>query len=221
MGLYEIHCHTAETSICGQVEARDLVKRHKEAGFEGICLTDHYNDYHFADRFADDARNFLKGYRRAREYGEEIGLKVLFGVEYRFSDTNNDYLVFGLKENFVIENPDVYKLTLKQFREKFKDENFILIQAHPMRDGQKRVDVSLLDGMEVVNGNPRHEARNDQVRKYAKENNLIMTGASDYHRTTDLCLACMDFDNEINTEDDLVREIKAGRYRIIDNTRFA
>lgn len=221
MGLFEIHCHTSESSICGQVAARDLVKMHKEAGFEGICLTDHYNDYHFADHFKDDVQNFLKGYRIAREYGKEIGLKVLFGVEYRFADTNNDYLVFGITEEFVIENPDVYKLTLKEFRKKFADEDFILIQAHPMRNGQKRVDVALLDGMEVLNGNPRHEAHNDQVRAYAKENKLIMTGASDYHRTTDLFLACMDFENEIEDEKELVREIKAGRYSIIDNTRFA
>jgi hypothetical protein len=75
--------------------------------------------------------------------------------------------------------------------------------------------------MEVVNGNPRHEARNEQVFKYAKENNLLMTGASDYHRDTDLFLACMEFENEINDEKELVREIKAGRYQIIDNTRFA
>ncbi|HPJ21985.1 MAG TPA: PHP domain-containing protein [Clostridia bacterium] len=221
MGLFEIHCHTLESSICGKVPARELVKMHKEAGFEGICLTDHYNDYHFADRFNDDVMNFLKGYRLAKEYGDEIGLKVLFGVEYRFCDTNNDYLVFGITEDFVIRNPDVYKLTLKEFRNRFQGEDLIIIQAHPGRDGQKRIDVNLLDGMEVVNGNPRHEARNEQVFKYAKENNLLMTGASDYHRDTDLFLACMEFENEINDEKELVREIKAGRYQIIDNTRFA
>jgi len=220
MGLFEIHCHTSETSICGKVKAGDMVRLHKDAGFEGLCITDHYNEYHFETRFKRNSENFLIGYRIAREHGEKIGLKVLFGIEYRFAESPNDYLLYGVDEDFVIRNPCMHELTLKEFRDRCMDDKMLLIQAHPMRDGMEYVDLSLLDGMEVVNGNERHRPRNAKVRRYAAYNKLVMTSASDFHRESDLLKAPMDFENEINDIDDLISEIRAGRYSLIDNTKW-
>lgn len=218
MGLFEIHCHTSESSICGKVDAKDVVKIHKNAGFEGICITDHYNDYHYRDRFDKNPENFLYGYRIAREYGEEIGLKVFLGVEYRFSDTPNDYILLGISEDFIINNPLVHQLSLKNFRLHHMPKNSYLIQAHPMRDGQKLIDYKLLDAMEALNGNGRHNSRNDKVKQYALDKNLAITSGSDFHREEDIGNSPMKFQNEINNSIQLINEIKSGRYELIDNT---
>ena len=43
----------------------------------------------------------------------------------------------------------------------------------------------LLDGVEVLNLNPRHDSRNDLALAYAEEHHLLMTAGSDCHRPGD------------------------------------
>ena len=38
MYFYEIHCHTAETSRCGQSSAHDMMAAYKEKGFTGVAI---------------------------------------------------------------------------------------------------------------------------------------------------------------------------------------
>ena len=42
MYKYETHLHTAEGSACATTSAVDMVKAHKEAGYDGIFITDHF-----------------------------------------------------------------------------------------------------------------------------------------------------------------------------------
>ena len=60
----------------------------------------------------------------------------------------------------------------------------LLIQAHPYREGCTPAPAEYLDGVEVLNMNPRHihHANNDKALAFAKENHLLMTGGSDFHR---------------------------------------
>ena len=40
---YDTHVHTSETSICGKVDAKTLVRLYKKAGYTGVVITDHYS----------------------------------------------------------------------------------------------------------------------------------------------------------------------------------
>ena len=42
MGKFELHCHTAENDKCALESAKDIVRLYKEAGYEGLVITDHY-----------------------------------------------------------------------------------------------------------------------------------------------------------------------------------
>jgi len=221
MGLYEIHCHTKEVSACGWVDAERVVKMHKEAGFEGICITDHFHEQHFnsfsGNTDKEKVDSYLSGYRSARLVGEDIGLKVFLGMEIKFPEGPNDYLVYGINENLIYGNPHMYKMGLEKFSAFAREKELLLIQAHPFRHHIERIDPIFLDGVETINANLRIDARNHLSEKYAKENNLLETGGSDFHRECDIFLAAMDFNIEIKDNMDIVKAIRNRNFKIIHN----
>lgn len=62
----------------------------------------------------------------------------------------------------------------------------VIIQAHPCRVGMSLANPSLLDGVEVYNGNKRHDSHNSLAREFAKKHGLKMTSGSDTHQIEDL-----------------------------------
>ncbi|MFO7611154.1 MAG: PHP domain-containing protein [Clostridia bacterium] len=219
MGLYEIHCHTCEVSICGRVDAERVVQQHKEAGYEGICITDHYyNGYFESNRPLSDrdiVESYLLGYRKASAYGEKIGLKVFLGMELRFTENPNDYLVFGITEDMIYSNPRMFEMGLEFFSESLKDSGILLIQAHPFRNHMIPADPLFLDGIEAINANPRHDAKNHMATAYADRHGLIKTAGSDYHQECDIALAAIDFPGELNDVRDMISALRTGEYKIV------
>ena len=197
MGLFEIHCHTSESSACAKVDAVSVVRIHKKAGFEGICITDHYHK-EFHEKYGGlDAKEiidkYLLGYRLAVAEGKRIGLKVLLGMEIRFPGSPNDYLVYGITENMFYENPYMFEMGIEGFSLMARASGLLLIQAHPFRDNMVRIEPTLLDGVETINGNMRHNSNNHISEKYANENNLMKLSGSDFHRECDVNIAPIDF----------------------------
>ena len=71
--LLDMHMHTKETSSCGEVPAAEGVRLYKEAGYQGVMITDHYHKQYF-DSLGDigmprkvDAYLAGGGRRRPRE----------------------------------------------------------------------------------------------------------------------------------------------------------
>lgn len=186
---YETHLHTDETSPCGKVPAEEVVRIYKEAGYTGIAVTDHYFngffDMHPFISWDKKINLFLSGYKKAFTEGQRLGLDVLLGMEIRFSENANDYLVYGFDEVFLRENKKLYKLGLKAFRELTADKGIIIIQAHPFRTQMVPAHPSLIDGVEIYNGNPRHNSSNHLVVQYARDNGLKMLSGSDFHQPQD------------------------------------
>ncbi|NLX64705.1 MAG: PHP domain-containing protein [Clostridiaceae bacterium] len=187
---YDTHVHTKEVSFCGKVPAIEVVKLYKDAGYHGIVVTDHYFDYFFESleslTWDEKIDCYLKGYNMALEAGKKLGLKVILGMEIRFTENENDYLVYGFDEEFLRDNKELYKLSLKEFRELTKDKNILIFQAHPFRPAMIPAPPELLDGIEIFNGNPRHNSNNDLAYEYALKNRLLMLSGSDFHHRGDV-----------------------------------
>lgn len=221
MGLFELHCHTSEVSACAWVDAVSVVKIHNAAGFDGICITDHYHEQFFnsykdlSDEQVVD--RYLTGYRLARAEGERLGLKVILGMEIKFPGMPNDYLVYGISEEMIYDNPYMFRMGIEKFSAMARENGLIVVQAHPFRDNMIRENPEFLDGLETVNGNPRHDARNHLSKKFAEENKLIPIGGSDFHRECDINLTAMEFLVEVNNNDDMVKALKNGEYMIVHN----
>lgn len=212
---YDTHVHTDETSPCGKVKAIELVHLYKECGYRGIVITDHYYNRYFDSLIDMDwekkIESYLQGYRIALLEGQKIGLNVILGMELRFNKSPNDYLVYGINEDFLIENKELYNLSLKEFREFTKGKGILIYQAHPYRNGLSREWVDILDGIEVYNGNPRHDSHNDLAYKLAEDKNLKMLSGSDFHQIQDLALGGILLEEQITNSVELVNYINGGK----------
>jgi predicted metal-dependent phosphoesterase TrpH len=208
MYRYDTHVHTSESSDCGELPATDVVRLYKEAGYSGIVITDHFHSFFF-DRFPDlswpdKVERYLLGYRLAVQEGSRIGLNVLLGMEMRFSESNNDYLVYGFDETFLLEHPALYRVGLRGFRDIIQGTGIRIYQAHPFRNGMERVDPKLLDGVEVFNGHPRHNSRNHLAREFAVEHSIRMIAGSDSHEAGDVGSSGIMVPHPINTISEFV-----------------
>ena len=114
-------------------------------------------------------------------------------------------MVFGLDEEYLIENPKLYRHTLKSFRSNINGTGSMIFQAHPFRKGLTPAPYSLLDGIEIYNGNPRHDSNNDSAYAYAKDNNLKMIAGSDAHQIEDVGRAGLIIPKEIDSIDKFIK----------------
>ena len=215
---YELHSHTAEVSGCAEVSAADSYRLHSAAGYDGIVVTDHFYTDALNDRYSHDwaerSYGFMTGYRRMKEVAGE-GFSVLFGLEFRFHDSPNDYLVFGITPELFSAVPDIDLYDRKQLRG-FADENGLLIvQAHPFRGSCKPDEPWFLDGVEVYNGHPWHVEHNDRALAYAEEHGLIQTSGSDFHHPGMLARGGIKTDFPLRSECDLAAALKSGDYELI------
>lgn len=216
---YDIHVHTSEVSKCGKVEAEKVVKLYKQAGYTGIVITDHYFDGFFnsltCETWKEKVEAYLSGYKNALIVGQEVGLKVLLGMELRFEGSENDYLVFGIDEEFLKSNKELYKLGLEKVKKLLEEKGMLIFQAHPYRGEMKPEKPELLDGIEVFNGNPRSNSKNHLAYAFAKDNNMRMISGSDFHQPQDLAGGGIILSDIANTSKELVEAIKGEKIKSI------
>lgn len=212
----ELHCHTAEVSPCGKMLAADVAEIYIKAGFKTVVVCDHFTDY-VIDPAGKDWKmkidHYLAGYRKMKAAAGDR-LNVILGCELRFIENNNDYLIFGITEEFLYGHPELHRMTPKSFSALSRENGFIFVQAHPLRDGMKIITPSLLDGVEVFNGNPSHDGRNDLVDLWARRYGLTRTSGSDYHGGKSIDGGIITKD-EIKTSEDLLRHLRAEDYTLI------
>ena len=127
---------------------------------------------------------YLKAYHDLKREADALGLTAIFGIELRFHENKNDYLVLGIDENEISRVYDAVEGGLKNFRAAFPDKEMLILQAHPDRDGIIHADAADLDGAEVFNLYPGYNPHTAISAKWAKETPLpILVGGSDLHHT--------------------------------------
>ncbi len=228
--LYEMHAHTRETSRCAEAEAHELVEDCINAGYKGIVITDHMSPSTF-ERFKsrktgfflkdhniswhEKVSFFLNGYHEALKAADGR-INILLGMELRFNSPNsiNDYLVYGVTEDFLYNTPDLLDMDLRSFSNLAHKNEMIVFQAHPFRVGMTITNPKYLNGIEVYNGNPRHNSHNMIAGIWAKEFNLLGLSGSDYHKREDASCGGVYFKKEITDNETLVHEILAKNYRL-------
>ena len=221
---YDLHVHTAEVSPCGEVKAEKVVNLYDKVGYEGMVITDHFRS-RFFDNFEKNVPwekkidQYLEGYKKAKNVGEKLGITVLMGLEMRFSRNKNDYLIYGVDEEFLKKYKDLHKMGLNKFNKFIKevDQDILIYQAHPFRTDMTIVEPDLLDGIEVHNGNPRHNSRNYLARAFAAKNNLKQISGSDFHELEDLDRGGVLLPKKPQTESELVDILIKNRiYKLLE-----
>ena len=94
--LFDTHIHTMESSSCSEVAAADIVARYKKLGYDGIIVTDHVSAYQFkkhATTYEEQSKKYMEGYTAAKKLEDE-NFHVIQGMEIRFLENDNDYLLY-------------------------------------------------------------------------------------------------------------------------------
>ncbi len=216
--LYETHFHTSEVSRCGKVSAKDGIEMYKNAGYSGVLVTDHLgteylNINYKGENWTEKIEYYLQGYREAKKYETE-SFSVMLGAELRFDENMNDYLVLGLTEDFLFENEWFTHLKEKEFKRLCEQNQMTIIQAHPFRPGITIAKPHDIDGIEVFNGNKRHDSANDIAAMWAKKYHLMTTSGSDFHETEDLARGGVYLENFVKNSKSFRANLLAGKYSL-------
>ena len=188
--LTETHFHTSETSVCGKIPAAEGIALCRERGYAAVIVTDHYVQAFFAEREAlswqEKMDCWLNGYKAAKEAGDRLGVRVYLGMEWRYMAGPEDFLVYGITEEFLRETPELYRILPEEFAALCRKQGFFFAETHPFRFNMRRLEPSYLQGVEVFNGNMRHDSHNDQAQAFCRENGLVPLSGSDFHERDDI-----------------------------------
>lgn len=219
--LCELHFHTLESSHCGHVSALDAIPLYKENGYDLVVVTDHYNHEYFPEyidgtmSWKDTMERWFLGYEAALKAGKECGVTVLHGAEFRFYENHNDYLVYGMTDKMFYENSELFRMSIAEFSDFARKNGVLVFQAHPFRYGQVIQPAKYLDGLEIYNSHPLHNAHNPIAQKYAENNNLIGICGQDFHQYPAMLGCKTKIHGEISTMYELTAKLKARDFEII------
>lgn len=181
----ELHAHTKPVSGCSSVSPERMAQVHKEMGYDAVVITNHCD--------ADSAQYvdaYLDAFHRTYEEGKKLGVTVILGIEYN-ADCQ-DYLVYGIDEEFVKKAMSRKTTSYADFYKEMKDDKNVFLCAHPFREPWRDLGDEYLDGIEIFNMHPGHNSRVGLAARYAKLHNMpIVTCGSDFHDEPNSGMVCV------------------------------
>lgn len=218
----ELHCHSADVSECAMADADSLVEAYVKAGYSTVVLTNHFNAstyaYHKCGSWAEWIDKYVYGYRKLKERAAGK-LEILLGAELRFEGNINDYLLYGLTEEFLREHEFMYRMRRRSFHTLANENGILFVQAHPFRDRMNITPPCHMDGIEVYNGSAggHHgtDSRNEFAEAWANKFGLIKTSGTDLHYPDDTVNAGILTAEKITSTEQLVAVLRSGDYRLI------
>ena len=227
--LYETHLHTNQGSACGNNTGREMAIAHKEAGYAGIIVTDHFFYGNTApDRslpWQDWVYEFCSGYRDAKAISNEIDLDVFFGWESGYHGT--EFLIYGLSEQWLMDHPEIKDATIEEQFELVHSGGGVVFHAHPYREEPYIPEIRLfpnhVDGIEMFNGSNKwtdgKDLFNERAAKYASEYNFPVTCGSDVHSINTIGSGVA-FDRRLNDIQDFIKLVMNKQCELVKKSKF-
>jgi len=210
--LIDLHTHTLPLSDDSLLTADELVEEAKRRGLDGVCLTEH---------------DFTWDPAKVQELRERHNFLILPGMEV--NTEAGHMLVFGL---------DRYVYGIHRVEELARivaEVGGVIIAAHPyrrfllfhMRDGAQYEEAlgralkspafRYVHALEVINGNGG-QRENAFAHDLRARLGLPGTAGSDAHAKGEVGRCATLFERPIRSLQDLIRELKAGRFRPVQLT---
>jgi len=204
--IIDLHTHTRPGSDDSFLHPVDLIQKAKKSGLDGICLTEH-------DWFWD--------HDEISRLSQEHGFLILPGAEINTEEGH--ILIFGVNEY-------IYGMHRTEKLRSIVDEaGGAMILSHPYRlhlrineDIQEALDrcsqrpfFEYIDIMEVYNGRGSIHQNNFSLElcRLLKRKG---TGGSDAHSFDDVPSCATYFEKNITNLEELIAELRAGRFRAVD-----
>jgi len=205
--LIDLHTHTHPLSHDSLLSPDDLIVTAKEAGLDGVCLTEH---------------DFFWEPETAAELAKRHSFLVIPGIEVNTEDGH--IVVFGL-DRFVYGMHRMAELA-----QMAEAAGAVMIAAHPHRRQlpfDLRHDGDWSSALERAVANPAYAAVHaietyngrgtDRENAFSAEVcarlDLPAVAASDAHDRKDIGSCATEFQREITGLSSLIEELKAGRFR--------
>ena len=204
--LIDLHTHTRWGSGCAYMEPSALIQRAKHIGLDGVCITEHNQPW---DR------------RAIERLSKEHDFLVLGGIEVTTS--LGEILVFGLHRSVI----NVWEA--EELKGMVDEAGGVMIAAHPFRGqigpasslfsrppltvetASQRPVFQMVDAIEVYNGRSG-SGELEFARAVSERLDLKGAGGSDAHNVASVGWCVTIFENRITCEEELIAEIKAGRF---------
>ncbi len=205
--LIDLHTHTHPLSHDSDLTPDRLVEAAKEAGLDGICLTEH---------------DFFWEHEKAAELGRRHDFLVIPGIEV--NTERGHVVVFGLQEF-------VYGMhRLSELVEMVEAAGGAMIAAHPYRrqlpfelekDGDWSEALARasdnaayrhVHAIETLNGRGT-ERQNAFSAAVCERHSLAQAAGSDAHSVVDVGTCATEFEARIEDLGDLIGELKSGRFQ--------
>ncbi len=208
--LIDLHTHTFPSSDDSFMSPDELVEAAKDAGLDGVCLTEH-------DRFWNQDEVDALAHKHSFlvipgcEVNTDAGHVLVFGLDsYQFGMHKPDFLRRHVDEAGGI------MIAAHPYRRRYRRERAHLEAEYAEMVEQACADplFGLCDALEGLNG----RATNGDtafVADLAGHLNLGMVGSSDAHRTSHVGSAATRFNIQVKGVEDLIRGIKGGLYEAV------
>ncbi len=206
----DMHAHTGAVSHCCKAGVEQIILTAKEKGYDALVITNHYvNNYFTEETHKEWVEKYIDEWHNCKALGRELGVKIFSGVEVTYSrDPRIHLLIYGADEAFLRKNLFLCDMTLEALYDLCQKNGCILVQAHPFRNGSTIVNTDFIDGIEI-NCHPRgKDSFSEEIKKIAKEKDLIITVGCDYHNDTPRVAGGMFLPDSISTEWELADCLK-------------
>jgi PHP-associated len=200
--LIDLHVHSHHTRGCS-LSPRDVVRRAKETGLDGVAFTD---------------LNTLDGLDEIRAAARDEGFLALCGVEV--ATDRGHYLCFFPDPAKVPAPPQAFGSAtpwpVRDVLAKVKELGGVAVAAHPYDKSVERPSgdfIFTLDGLAAIEGlNARRKGpANDLAVEAADHMSLPCTGASGALGALDeIGKAATLFRDPVASEEDVVRQLRSG-----------
>ena len=209
--VIDLHSHSYPKSDDSFMTVDELIEAAKTARLDGICLTEH-DAFWSTDEIDALSRkhNFLV--LPGSEINTDMGHLLVFGL---------NHYIFGLhKPAFLaakVQQVGAVVVAAHPYRRRFLEE--------PARESSARIEMlerasgdalfQMCDAIEVLNGRGT-PTENRFSRDLGELLGARTTGGSDAHRVNQVGNAATFFSHCIRSLDDLMYELRAGRFEVVD-----
>lgn len=184
--LVDAHIHSSGISRCSRRKPLEVIAQCLVDKTDGFVLTNHCDESYVKDiGWSEWCKKYNDEFFLAKEAGKKYNIKVFFGIEVESVYAKKiHYVIYGITPEQLLEAPELYLLDQKGLYEYCEKHGFVLVQAHPYRNGCLPQDPAYLHGVEISCHPLYKTTMSKEVYEFAKKHGLFVTCGSDFHGDT-------------------------------------
>ena len=222
---YQMHTHTTPCSNCGRYTPEELCQAILENGYDGAVITNHfYHGNSGIDRSESTSweqfvRAYEENYLECKREAEKYGLDIIFSIEESVYP-GTEILCYGVTPKILYDNPQLIKGECEEWIRVMRENDVVIIQAHPYREAfyipnPGPLPLELVDGIEVYNRGNSPQYNDMAMELAAKNPHLLQTSSADTHAPDTFGFGGIITKKRITNEGELAALLRSRDYELI------